>query len=132
LTPEGTTAIAGMLATGEVLAAHNDGSLSLHTLDGRHGRSLATRLPSDPAMVLLRVDAEGRSVFVRQGSVPAVIARRDLERGRQTIVHTLMPFDAAGVAHIWSEIVTPDGRGYAYTYGLYLQDLFLAEGLPGS
>jgi len=44
-------------------------------------------------------------------------------------VHRLMPSDAAGVAHIWSENVTPDGRGYAYTYGLYLQDLFLAEGL---
>jgi hypothetical protein len=101
----------------------------VHTLDGREGWPLTSRLPSDPDMVVLRVDAEGRSVFVRQGSVPAVITRWDLEDGRQTMVHTLMPFDAAGVAHIWSEIVTPDGRGYAYTYGLYLQDLFLAEGL---
>ena len=130
LTPERTTAIAGTLATGEVLAAHEDGALSAHALDSSQTRPLASRLPSDPFMVAVRVDAEGRSVFVRQGSVPAVIGRLDVTTGQRADAHTLMPSDGAGVAHIWSEMVTPDGRGYAYTYGLYLQDLFLAEGLP--
>jgi hypothetical protein len=129
ITPEGTIAINGLLSTGELLAARGDGSLFAQALDSPHQRQLPWRLPSDPFAVVLRVDAEGRSVFIRQGSVPAVIDRLDLTSGQRTLVHRLMPSDAAGVAHIWSETVTPDGRGYAYTYGLYLQDLFLAEGL---
>jgi hypothetical protein len=42
----------------------------------------------------------------------------------------LGPKDATGVGHIWSVFLTPDGRGYAYTHGFFLQDLFLVEGLP--
>jgi hypothetical protein len=34
------------------------------------------------------------------------------------------------VGHIWTVLVTPDGEGYAYTHGLFLEDLFLVEGLP--
>jgi len=129
LTPEGAIAVSGLLATGEVLTTSGDGALSAQALDSPREWRLPWRLPSDPFAIVLRVDAEGRSVFIRQGSVPAVIDRLDLTTGHRMFVHRLMPSDAAGVAHIWSENVTPDGRGYAYTYGLYLQDLFLAEGL---
>ncbi len=37
--------------------------------------------------------------------------------------------DLTGVGHIWTTLVTPDGRGYAYTHGLFLEDHFLVEGL---
>jgi hypothetical protein len=29
-------------------------------------------------------------------------------------------------------LLTPDGGGYAYTYGRFLQDLFVIDGLRGS
>jgi hypothetical protein len=34
-----------------------------------------------------------------------------------------------GAGHVWTTLLTPDGEGYAYTHGLFLQDLFLVEGL---
>jgi hypothetical protein len=83
-----------------------------------------------PDVEPLRVASTGTFLFVRHGSVPARIERLDLADGARHPWAALLPAESIPVAHIWSILLTPDGRGYAYTYGIYLQDLFLVEGLP--
>ena len=67
---------------------------------------------------------------MREGSVPARIGRVELRTGKRTPWMELGPQSTTGAGHIWSVLLTPDGRGYAYTHGFFLQDLFLVEGLP--
>jgi hypothetical protein len=44
-------------------------------------------------------------------------------------VKTLGAEPRPGVCLIYSPCMTPDGKGYAYNYGEFLQDLYLVEGL---
>jgi len=131
VTPPGTVAIPGILPSGEVLARTADGSLAFYPAAGTGApRPLVSKLPVAPDVEPLRVASTGRFMFVRQGSVPARIDRLDLTDGRQSPWMTLRPAESIPVAHIWTILLTPDGRGYAYTYGIYLQDLSLVDGLP--
>jgi len=129
LTPEGTLAVPGLLPTGEVLARASDGTLSLLPLSGGEGRRLAWRLPADPFLETVGTTDAGRFLVVREGSMPARLDRVEMATGARTAWKTLGPPDATGVGHVWTTLVTPDGAGYAYTHGLFLQDLFLVEGL---
>ena len=43
------------------------------------------------------------------------------------LIEVQAPADAE--AHTYYDFVTPDGQGYAYTYGRFLQDLFVVDGL---
>jgi DNA-binding winged helix-turn-helix (wHTH) protein len=129
LTPEGALAVPGFLPTGEVLARAGDGTVSLHPLSGGEGRRLAWKLPADPFLEAVRTTDGGRFLVVRQGSMPARLDRVEIATGARTAWKTLGPPDATGVGHVWTILVTPDGAGYAYTHGLFLQDLFLVDGL---
>ena len=80
----------------------------------------------------IRASADGRSLFVDCGGVPRRIERLDLSSGRRTPWKTLLPEDSTGVTGIEFVFLTPDGQGYAYGYGRYLQDLFVVGGLRGS
>ena len=55
--------------------------------------------------------------------------QQQIATGRRIPWKVLFPGDPAGVAHIRDIRLTPDGEGYAYGYGRYLQDLYLVEGL---
>jgi hypothetical protein len=129
VTPEGTLAIPGRLPTGDFLARSGDGTLSVHSPSGGDGRELPWSLPSDPFLEAVSVSGDGRFLVVRQGSVPAHLDRIEMASGRRTPWKTLRPPDMTGAGHVWTTLVTPDGEGYAYTHGLFLQDLFLVEGL---
>jgi DNA-binding winged helix-turn-helix (wHTH) protein len=73
--------------------------------------------------------ADSREVFVRRiGSLPVPIVRVDPATGRRQSVRALAPADGAGVTWL-DPIVTPDGRGYVYTYYRSLTDLYLVDGL---
>jgi hypothetical protein len=130
LTPEGVRSIPGTLEDGSILARAGDGSLAAYPSSGGEGRALRWRLPSDPFLEAVRVSDDGRSLFVREGSVPARLSRFELQTGRREPWLDLGPRSATGIGHVWSVQLTPDGRGYAYTHGLFLQDLFVVEGLP--
>jgi hypothetical protein len=130
VTPEGTLAIPGPLPDGRFLARSRDGSLVRFSLSGGNGQLLGWRLPADPYLETLGPTGDGRFLVVREGSVPAYLDRIEIDSGLRTPWKTLTPEDATGVGHIWTILLTRDGRGYAYTHGLFLQDLFLAEGLP--
>jgi eukaryotic-like serine/threonine-protein kinase len=129
VTPEGTLAVPGLLPTGEVLARAGDGTVSLHPLSGGRARRLGWKLPADPFLETVGLTEAGRFLVVREGSMPARLDRVETATGVRTTWRTLGPPDATGVGHVWTILVTPDEAGYAYTHGLFLQDLFLLEGL---
>jgi hypothetical protein len=72
---------------------------------------------------------EGGAVYVRrEGEMPLPVLRVDVQTGRKELWKELMPPDRAGV--VWIDpLVTPDGRGYVYTYHRLLNDLYLLDGL---
>ena len=75
---------------------------------------------------------DGRSLFVRipdEAPVPARIVKLDLATGRREPWLTLAPPDPAGVYGIADIQLSADGRGYIYTHGRQLGDLYLVEGL---
>jgi hypothetical protein len=129
VTPEGALVVPGRLPGGELLARTGEGALSLHRLSGEQTGRLAWKLPADPFLETVATIEGGRFLVVREGSMPARLARVEIATGARTPWMTVGPPDATGVGHVWTVLVTPDGRGYAYTHGLFLQDLFLVEGL---
>ncbi len=129
ITPEGTVAVPGLMPDRHFLARSADGSLTSYSLEGARGQTLTWRLPSDPYAETVRTSGDGRSLYLRTGSVPARVDRVDLRSGSSEPWRTLAPGDPTGAGHVWSIYITPDGRGYAYTHGLFLQDLFLVDGL---
>lgn len=130
VTPEGSVVVPGALPGGRVLARAADGAFATYPSAGGESEPVPWRLPSDPFLDAVRVSGDGLFLFVREGSVPARLDRVDLRTGQRAPWMELGPRDATGVGHIWSLLLTPDGRGYAYTHGFFLQDLFLVEGLP--
>ena len=73
--------------------------------------------------------ADGGSIYARrEGGMPLPVVTVDVRTGAERAWKELMPPDAAGVVWI-GPFVTPDGRGYAYTYQRRLDDLYLVEGL---
>lgn len=129
VTAEGRLAVPGPLPTGEILARAADGTLSRQAPSGQAPIALPWKLPADPFLEVVRTIDGGRSLVVREGSVPARLSRIDVATGTRTEWKTLRPPDLTGVGHIWTILVTPDGQGYTYTHGLFLEDLFLVEGL---
>jgi hypothetical protein len=130
VTPEGTVAISQIQPDGQFLAKGSDGALAFHPVEGGAARPIGWKLPPDPFLEPLGLGGDGRFLLVREGSVPARLDRIEIESGRRTPWKILRPEDATGVGHIWTVLVAPDGEGYAYTHGLFLEDLFLVEGLP--
>jgi hypothetical protein len=128
ITPEGTIAVAGSFAAGTVLGwTLGNGALARIPIAGGEPRPLpgSVLLPGYP----IRVSADGRSLFVNDGGVPANIERMDLASGKRTRWKSLLPEESAGVVIIESVHLTPDGDGHAYSYGRFLQDLFLMDRL---
>ena len=61
---------------------------------------------------------------------PMPLERVDVTTGRRQLWRTIAPADPAGVGMIAPSLaMTPDGRGYAYTYTRVLSWLYLADGL---
>jgi hypothetical protein len=130
VTPEGMIAIDMLPGSQDMLARSSDGRFEVHSMSGGNARAIAWTLPSDPFLDAIRVSGDSRYLFVREGSVPARLDRIELETGRREPWKTLTPAETTGAGHVWSVVMTPEGDGYAYTHGLFLQDLFLVDGLP--
>jgi len=132
VTPEGVLAVRGLLPDGSVLGVSGEGSLSLYPLTGGDPRVLPWRLHAGPmgsAWHGLQVSGDGRFVFVREGCAPARVDRVEILTGRRVPWRTLYPGDRAGIGAIYPAYITPDGTAYAYSYGEWLLDLYLVEGL---
>jgi hypothetical protein len=111
----------------QAVALSPDAGLVLHPVAGGAAAPVPGQLPGDQPV---RWSADGRVLYVvRRFSTPQQLVRLHLNDGRREPVRELAPFDPAGVTAVWSALVTPDGRSYAYTYGRVLSDLYLVEGL---
>jgi hypothetical protein len=131
ITPEGSSAVPGSHAAGTVIGwTSGTGTLARIALAGGEPRPLEGRVlfPDYP----IRAAGDGRSLFVSAGGVPRQVERLDLGSGKRTPWKSLLPEEPAGVVMILDVFLTGDGQGYAYTYGRFLQDLFVIEGLRGS
>ncbi len=74
--------------------------------------------------------ADGRGLFVHRSGEPTLkIFRFDLAAGRKELFKEIIPADRAGILYPPTIHLTPDGKGYVYTVGRYLMDLYLADGL---
>jgi hypothetical protein len=134
VTPENTLALPGLSPDEHVLAFAEDGSLAFHPLAEGDARPVPARMP--PAWLkgfqgeqVVRLSGDGRFLFLKEGGVPAHIARLELATGRMTPWKVVRPTDPTGVWGMYNYFLTPDGEGYVYTYGRVLNDLYLLEGL---
>jgi Tol biopolymer transport system component len=84
--------------------------------------------------VLLQWSADGRFLFVREaGNLTLRLHRLDVSTGAREFWKDLVPPDPTVLIDIGSDPgqvrITPDGRGYAYSYWTFEGELYMAEGL---
>jgi serine/threonine protein kinase/Tol biopolymer transport system component len=117
---------------GELMAYDaTDGSLMVASLSGGDARPL----PGPPVGrddQLVTWSADGRFLFlvrVRFG-IPGSFLRREISTGKTSNWLEFQPADLIGVTRLWSAMITPDGRSYAYSYErVEASDLFVVDGL---
>ena len=68
-------------------------------------------------------------MFVGEGMMPVRIDKVEILTGRRMPWLVIGREPRPGVSQVLNIRLTPDGKGYAYGYGEWLQDLFLVEGL---
>ena len=73
--------------------------------------------------------ADGKSVLLRNRSIPVQITRVDLATGQRTPWKEIIPADPAGVQSVPSLRFSADGKSYAYSVARILSDLFVVDGL---
>jgi len=112
-----------------VAAAVADRGVVLYPVDGGASRALSGATERDHP---LRWSSDGRWLFVSRIPLPAANASRvwidriEVATGVRQPWRELIP-GGAGVRSIVSVAITPDGKGYAYSYSSILSSLYLAE-----
>lgn len=110
-----------------VAAINSEQKIYLYPVTG--GAPVAVENTS-PMEVPIRWASDGESLYIfERGKVPVSIYRVDLKTGARRLWKRLMPPDPIGVSEILRILLTPDLRGYAYTYTRDLSELYLVEGL---
>jgi Tol biopolymer transport system component len=106
--------------------ARPEAPFALQPLDGGE----ATPVPGlEPGDEPIRWSADGRSLFVRAGRLPARIFRLDVASGRRTPWKEIAPEDPTGVPAVATILPTPDGSAWAYHYLRLLSELYVVERL---
>jgi eukaryotic-like serine/threonine-protein kinase len=127
ITPEGSSPWGVALSPDgkTVFAAGADGKTFLFDVDGGPARPV----PAAEGLGILRWSADGRSVFVGEGSIKSYkVYRLDLSSGRRELWKEFSASPASDVGLI-KVIPTPDGTSYVYGSTKWQGDLFVAEGM---
>ncbi len=122
VTPEGV--VARLLSPDGRLMIASDGAAgtpALYDADGAP-RGAVPGLTADD--ILLRWTDDVGAIFVGQGRGPFVVYRLDLATGRRERVREIPAADPTGLVTATPPTMTPDGRGYAYTYYRNLTDIY--------
>jgi Tol biopolymer transport system component len=110
-----------------VAALGPDRLVKLYPVEGGRPRDAPGALPGDEPSGWTE---DGSALFVSQlERLPAQVFRLDLKSGSRSRWRELMPRDPAGIAGVYSFVLTPDGQSFAYTYARYLHSLYLVTGL---
>jgi dipeptidyl aminopeptidase/acylaminoacyl peptidase len=125
ITPEG---IAGTRPSPDgrfVAAVSSDHRLYVCPTNGENPRLVTELLPEED---VFQWTPDGRFIYVGQRGTSLNVSRIELGTGRRVPWKTFsLPDPAGGV--ILNAVLTPDARGYAYTYQRFLDDLYLVDGL---
>jgi hypothetical protein len=107
-----------------------DGKWLLHPIDGGQPRPVSVLGPDDSPQ---QWSADGRFLYItrRRGDFvpPVAIERLDVTTGRREPWKTLVPSDPVGIEYLDPPVISPDGRGYCYSYARRHQELYVVEGL---
>jgi Tol biopolymer transport system component len=110
-----------------IAAIGPEGRIKLYPTDGGEPSEISGALPGEEPSGWTR---DGGALYVSQtGTLPAQIFQLDLRTGQRDLLYELMPRDPAGIAGVYSFVITQDGKGYAYSYARYLHSLYLVSGL---
>jgi Tol biopolymer transport system component len=79
---------------------------------------------------ILRWSGDGRALFVKSSTgLPTRIERVDVATGQRTLAQELVPTDRAGLVDLGYELISADGRSYAYSYRRNTSTLYVGVGL---
>ncbi len=84
-------------------------------------------LPLSFAACPLRWSQDGKSLLVKDMSVPAKIYRVDVKTGAQTLWKTIGPADSAGVNEMHRMLLSEDEKTAVYSYGRALSELYVTD-----
>jgi Tol biopolymer transport system component len=127
VTPEGTAG--GRLSPdGKLVAAFEmkSGKLALYPIDGGEPRPVPGVQPDE---FVIRFDASGASLFLASRSLPLRIDRLDLASGKRSAWKQIGLADPTGAESIHNVQLTPDGKGYCYSFVRNLSRLYAVDGL---
>ena len=125
--PEGVSGAVAVTPDGRfVCGIGADGRPLLFPVDGGPPRPFAGLEPGD---VPLRWSPDGKTLYVRNGYLPARLYRIDTSSNKRELWRELVPSDPAGILSIRTIRLTPDGNSFFYGYTRHLSDLYLVEGL---
>ena len=127
ITPEG---IAGFLVSpdGKFLVARDrTNKQALYPLSGGEPRAIPGLEDADR---VIRWAADGNSLYVyHDRDLPLKMFRLNLSTGNRELLREIAPTDPAGRLGSVNVLLTPDGKGYVYSFTRYLSDLYLVKGL---
>jgi len=127
LTPEGTT---GGIVTHDgrfLLATDTSRQRWLYPIAGGEPQKL--NIASNPDERSTGFSADGKSLLLRNRTVPVKVTRVDLVSGKRELWKEIVPADPAGVQSIPVVKFSADGKSYAYSTGRILSDLYVVDGL---
>jgi eukaryotic-like serine/threonine-protein kinase len=128
VTPEG---MAGSLVSPDgtsIIVATTQGRFAVFPLSGGEPRPIPGLLAGDEP---IRWAADPRSIYLRRNVPDSPIVqvyRLDLTAGHRELWKEIVP-DPSMFFSILPIVITPDGQYYAYSYGRFVSDLYLVDGL---
>jgi hypothetical protein len=99
----------------------------LYPIEGGEPLPVSGILPGD---TIIGPSDRAGTVYVRRGNdLPAHIVLVDIATGREEKWKDLVPADTTGILGVYGIRITPDGRGYAFSYARVISDLYAVEGV---
>jgi dipeptidyl aminopeptidase/acylaminoacyl peptidase len=132
LTPEGYGAPKNLVAPDGKTFVARQGSSGKRLLWPMTGGESGKEIPGlEPADVMLRWSADGRSIFTYQNAdrKTMLITQVDVATGKRQVVKEWLPADRAGVTGYFSAGISTDGKTIVYSYNRIVGDLYLVDGL---
>jgi hypothetical protein len=111
-----------------VLVTEASRTLTLVPVDGGEPRPVTGIRPGE-ASAGWGADSQSLYVYPTEADFPVKVDRIHLPSGRRESYREITPPEVAATGGVTRVRVTPDGKGYAYSYGQYPCVLYLVEGL---